>query len=110
MGTEITLDVGGVSITYSKNHRGIDHGSLFQEVNRKPLRSDGLNYDYFESEDVDPTSAEMAFTRPLKDVVPRLELLGFSLNRVQREYESVAKAGGKRGSHSWMRLQSLSLT
>ena len=92
MGTEITLDVGGVSVTYSKNHRGIDHGSLFQEADRKPLRSDQLDYDYYESEGEDPTSTEMAFTRSLKDVVPRLELLGFNLNRVQREYESVAES------------------
>lgn len=92
MGTEITLDVGGVSITYSKNHIGTDHGSLFQEPDRKPLRSDRLDYNYYESEDEDSTSAEMAFTRPLKDVVPRLELLGFNLNRVEREYESLAES------------------
>lgn len=92
VGTEITLDVGGVSITYSKNHRGIDHGSLFQEPDRKPLRSDQLDYDYYESEDEGPTSAEMAFTRPLKDVVPRLELLGFNLNRVRREYERIVES------------------
>jgi len=92
VGTEITLDVEGVSITYSKNYRGIDHGSLFQEADRKPLRSDQLDYDYYESEDEDPTSAEMAFTRSLKDVVPRLELLGFNIKRVRREYESIAES------------------
>ena len=63
MGTEITLDVGGVSITYSKNHRGIDHGSLFQEQDRKPIKSDQLDYNYYESEGKDPTSEEMAFAR-----------------------------------------------
>ncbi len=92
MGTEITLDVGGVSITYSKNHPGTDHGSLFQEQDRKPVRSDQLNYDYCDSAEEYPTSAEMAFTRPLKDVVPRLELLGFNLSHVQREYESIAES------------------
>jgi HEPN/Toprim N-terminal domain 1 len=34
----------------------------------------------------------MAFIRPLKDVVQRLELVGFSLERVRREYESVAES------------------
>ena len=34
----------------------------------------------------------MAFERPLKDVVPRLELLGFNLDRVRREYESSAES------------------
>jgi HEPN/Toprim N-terminal domain 1 len=91
VGTEITLDVEQVSLTYSKNHRGMDHGSLYQEPDRKPVRSDQLDYDYYEDHDEDPTSAEMAFTRPLKDVVARLELLGFNFDRIRHEYEMVAE-------------------
>lgn len=91
MGTEITLDVAGVAVTYSKNHRGIDHGSIFQELDRKTVKSDQLDYDWYEQEGEDPAPSEMAFTRPLKDVVPRLELLGFNLMRVQREYDAVAR-------------------
>src|SRR3954447_25679857 len=79
VGTEITLDVAGMSVTYSKNHRGIDHGSIFQEQDRKAIRSDQLDYDWYKEEAEDPTPSEMAFTRPLKQVVPRLELLGFNL-------------------------------
>jgi hypothetical protein len=82
MGTEITLDVGGIALTYSKNHRGMDHGSLFQEIDRKPL---ALDYDG-ETDD-GSRLAEMGFSRPLKDVVPRLELLGFNLDHVRHEYE-----------------------
>lgn len=92
MGTEITLDVGGVSITYSKNNLGINHGSLFQAQDRKPVKSEQLNYEYYESEGEDPILAEMAFARPLKDVVPRLELLEFNVDRVRREYENVAES------------------
>lgn len=86
MGTEITLNVGGVSLTYSKNRRGMDHGSLFQEVDRKELN-------YFEDDERDDGSrlAEVGFVRQLKDVVPRLELLGFNLDHVRREYELAAK-------------------
>ncbi|AZO54406.1 hypothetical protein EN851_03185 [Mesorhizobium sp. M8A.F.Ca.ET.208.01.1.1] len=91
MGTEITLDVAGVSVTYSKNHRGIDHGSIFQEQDRKAIKSDQLNYDWYETEGEDPTPSEMAFTRQLRDVVPRLELLGFDLERVRREYDAVVQ-------------------
>jgi len=75
VGTEITLDCGGASVTYSKNHRGIDHGSLFQEKDRKAIKSDQLNYDWYKEEGEDPTPSEMTFARPLKDIVPRLELL-----------------------------------
>ena len=91
MGTEITLKVAGGSVTYSKNHRGIDHGSIFQEKDRKAIKSDQLDYDWYEEEGEDPTPSEMAFTRPLKHVVPRLELLGFDLERVHREYDAVAQ-------------------
>lgn len=92
MGTAITLEIGGMEITYSKNHMGIDPGSLFQESDRKPTRSGQLDYEYFQRQSEDPRPSEMAFVRPLKDVVPRLELLGFSLDRVEREYEHVAEA------------------
>ena len=91
MGTAITLEVGGMEITYSKNHMGIDHGSLFQESDRKTPRSDKLRCEHLKGESEDPASSEMAFVRALRDVVPRLELLGFNLERVEREYESVAE-------------------
>lgn len=92
MGTEITLDVGGLSLTYSKNARGIDHGSLFQEQDRKKLRSEQIDYDYFPEQGEDYDAMEMALSRPLRDVVPRIELLGFTLDRVKREYEGSADA------------------
>ena len=92
LGTEITLDISGVSVTYAKNHCGMDHGSLFQEQDRKPIKSDQIDYDYYKREEKDPTAAEMAFERPLKDVVPRLELLGFNLERVRREYERIEES------------------
>ena len=91
MGTEITLDVAGVSVTYSKNHRGIDHGPLFQERDRIALKSEQLNYDWYEEQGEDPTPSEMAFTRQLKHLVPRLELLGFNLGRVRGEYDALAQ-------------------
>ena len=73
-----------MSVTYSKNHRGIDHGSIFQEQDRKAIKSDQLDYDWHAKEGEDPTLSEMAFTRPLKHVVRRLELLGFNLECVRR--------------------------
>lgn len=91
MGTIISLDVAGVELDSSKNHMGMDHGSLFQKSDRKALRSDQIDYEYFEREGEDPTAMEMAFIRPLRDVVPRLELLGFNLAHVRREYYAVAK-------------------
>jgi HEPN/Toprim N-terminal domain 1 len=91
MGTAISLDVAGVSLISSWNHIGINHGSLFQERDRKPVRRDQINYNYPKNEVEHPTPAEMAFTRPLKEVAQRLDLLGFNLDRVRREYETVAE-------------------
>ena len=92
MGTEITLEVGGVAIDYSKNFRGNDHGMLFQDKDRKRIHCDQIDYDYFKENDEDPRSMEMAFCRPLREVVPRLELLGFTLDQVEREYAGCVNA------------------
>ena len=76
MGTEIALDIGGLSLDWSKNARGADHGALFQEGDRKRLRSDQIACDYFADSAEGPGPMEMAFARRLKDVVPRLDAVG----------------------------------
>lgn len=91
MGTIIDLTVGGLAVDWSKNSRGTDHGVLFQEGDRKRLRSDQVDYDHFESNDLSSADMEMAFSRPLRAVVPRLELLGFRLENVRREYQQRAR-------------------
>lgn len=91
MGTEITLNCAGVSITYNKNQRGIDHGSLFQENDRNAINSSQFEYDWHKEEGEEQTPSEMTFVRTLEDVVPRIELLGFTIERVRNEYEFVAR-------------------
>lgn len=90
MGTEITLEVGGLTVDWSKNSFGVDHGMLFQEQDRKCVHSDQIDYDYYKEENEDPGLMEMAFCRSLREIVPRLELLGFTLDMVEREYEDCA--------------------
>jgi hypothetical protein len=87
MGTEISLSLGGADLAWSKNHRGMDHGSLFQERDRKPVRCDQINYEYYEDEGLDPTPYEMAFASKLGDMLPRLELLGYTLALARVSYE-----------------------
>lgn len=60
MGTEISLDIGGLCLDWSKNARGTDHGVLFQDADRKGLRSDQIDYDYFAESGEDPGLMEMA--------------------------------------------------
>jgi hypothetical protein len=64
---------------------------LFQAQDRKRIRSDQINYDYFNENKEDPGPMEMAFCKPLREVVPRLELLGFTLEEVSREYRARAE-------------------
>ncbi|MDD5410922.1 MAG: HEPN/Toprim-associated domain-containing protein [Methylobacter sp.] len=91
MGTEITLKVGGLDLDWSKNSRGTDHGMLFQERDRKRIHCDQIDYDYFNQNNEDPGPMEMGFCKPLREVIPRLELLGFTLDKVWREYVSCAE-------------------
>ena len=91
MGTAITLDVGGLTLTYNKNHVGWDHGMLFQTQDRQRVRSDQVNYEWYEEHQEDPASMEMAFSRPLRKVVPRIELLGFTLDFARTEYDRVVQ-------------------
>ena len=92
MGTEITLEAGGLTLDWCKNSRGLDHGMLFQAKDRKRTHSEQIDYDYFRENDEDPGPMEMAFCRPLKEVLPRIELLGFTLDLVEREYANCAES------------------
>lgn len=91
MGTEIYLRVGGVSIDWAKNNAGNDHGYLFQERDRTRRHSDQLNYEYCAEypEEVDLALCEAALVRTLARVLPRLELLGWSLEAARAEYDAV---------------------
>lgn len=86
MGTEISLDIGGMSISWSKNDRGMDHGSLFQLSDRKRFHCQILNYDAAGLDEADVAEMEIGFTRPIGNVLPRLELLGHTIATAKDEY------------------------
>ena len=90
MGTTISLRVAGTDIDWAKNGPGENHGPVFQEQDRTRLRSERLDYDLVDSND--PLALqEMAFANSLSRLVPRLELLGFTLDRVETEYSQVVQ-------------------
>jgi hypothetical protein len=89
MSTPITLTVGGITLTYNTGHIGIDHGMLFQEGDRRRRRHPGTDYDYHkEHREKDVIQSEMCFCRTLGSMVPRLELLGYTLGAVKADYEA----------------------
>jgi len=91
VGTIISLDIADMGLAWSKNSKGVDHGALFQEQDRKRVSSDQISYEYYEGKDEELAPNEMAFVRRLKDILPRLALLGFTRERAVREYENVVE-------------------
>lgn len=92
MGTIIALSVGGMDIDECKNFVGTDHGSLFQESDRKRIHSDQVDYDYYEDpNDPDLAAMEIGFVKPLRDVIQRLELLGYTYESIRVEYLRAAE-------------------
>lgn len=92
MGTSIELTVGGVSLDYSKNFMGNDWGHLFQEGDLLRRRTSAIDYDYYAEhpEEVEELAdAELTFVRSLSRVLPRLALLGHSLDGARVEYEAL---------------------
>lgn len=92
MGTSIELCLGNVSLSYSKNHMGIDYGFLFQSSDLTRRKSESINYEYYEDnpeEKQELDEAEEVFARTLSRVLPRLNLLGFTLEAARAEYHAL---------------------
>jgi len=103
MGTEINLTVGGISLSFSKNHMGIDFGHLFQEGDRTRRKMAEINYEHYEEnpdEIADFEMSEMVFARRLDRIAPRLELLNHSLDAARAEYEAVVAETLEMASYS----------
>jgi hypothetical protein len=74
MGSLISLSVGRIDIDFGKNEHFQNHAHLFQQGDR------GVNeYDYVNADGTAHIEVEEALRRSLSRVVPRLELLGYTL-------------------------------
>lgn len=103
MGTEIDLTVGGISLSFSKNHMGMDFGHLFQESDRTRRKMDQINYEYYDEkpDEIDDLEvSEMVFARRLDRIVPRLELLNHSIDTARVEYQAVVTQALETASYS----------
>lgn len=84
MGTEVSLEINGNTLDWSRNGIGIHHGPLFQECDR-------IQHPAIDGEDTDSFSLDrMALVRPLRNMVLRLEMLGVRLCSIRRSYELAA--------------------
>ncbi|KAF0814759.1 hypothetical protein IGB42_00814 [Andreprevotia sp. IGB-42] len=92
MGTSVELCVGNISLSYSKNFMGMDYGFLFQQGDIFRRKTDSINYSYYEEhpeENGELDEAEELFARTLSRILPRLEILGFTLEAARAEYQAV---------------------
>lgn len=92
MGTSIELTIAGISLSYAKNNMGQDFGFLFQDGDETRRKLDGIDYEYYEEhpdESADLAEFEEVFARPLARVLPRLRLLGSTIETARAEYEAV---------------------
>ena len=84
MGTEITLDLGNLNINYGKNEGWFDHSPLFQAQDVKTY--------------IDKCTGEHGkevYIRKLREVVPRLELLGYSIDSLRRDFVGLVVVNNK---------------
>lgn len=74
---------------------GIDYGFLFQDGDLCHRKSDAINYEYYDQhpeEKDELLEAEELFVRPLSRILPRLNILGFTLESARAEYQAVVEA------------------
>jgi hypothetical protein len=103
MGTSIELCIGNVSLSYSKNFIGVDYGFLFQEGDLFRRKTGSVNYNYYEEnpeEKEELAEAEELFARTLFRILPRLEILGFTLEAARAEYQAVVAEAVEMASDS----------
>jgi hypothetical protein len=77
---------------------GKDYGFLFQEGDSIRRKTDAIDYQYFEEnpERYDEIAeAEELFARKLCRILPRLEILGFTLQTARTEYQSIIEEAGE---------------
>ena len=100
MGSMIHLSVGRLEIDWGKNAGFADHSQLFQPcdlaqvpyyyVDRdNPYNKDGAEFEYNLV-----TEFKEGLSKPLEQVVERIELLYFTMNHARRDFEYVSRLAG----------------
>lgn len=85
MGSIISLGVDRLEIDWGKNNFFRNHSSLFSPEDKSVAPYHYVDYD----SDEPVVETKTAFVRPLRQVVRRLELLGYSLGKCRQEYEQL---------------------
>ena len=84
MGSMITLGIGRLEIDWGKNNFFTNHSRLFQAA-------DLSNAPYYHGRDGEVVEIKRAYVRKLGDIVPRLELLGYTVAQCRQLYDETVQ-------------------
>lgn len=90
MGSMIKLAVGNLEVDWGQNEIFVNHLPLFQAGDISEAE-----YFYIDGAGERIIDKREAFRKPLRDVLPRLELLGHTLTTASEEYESLRDGFGR---------------
>lgn len=85
MGSMISLGVGRMEIDWGKNNHFRDHSALFQPADVKEIP-----YYYVDDDGSPITLLREGYSRKLSSTKRRLDLLGYTLANIQKQYEQMA--------------------
>ena len=97
MGSMIVLSVGRLEIDWGKNFQFADHSQLFQpsDLTQVPYYYVDEHHPYKEGTDDQEynlvTVMKDGLSKPLPQVIERLDLLGYSVTHAQREFEYLSR-------------------
>ncbi len=89
MGSVITLRIGNLEVDWGKNGLSTDHGPLFKLEDETMVE-----YDYINEFGEHLKETKEASSRPLRGMVGRLALLGYTLSAANREYSELLRRNG----------------
>src|SRR5581483_6157852 len=86
MGTVITLSLGNLEVDWGKNFNHTNHSSLFLPHNLHTLK---VNYHDEDNEGKYVKVKKEVLMAPLREILPRLELLGYTLDSAKKMYNEI---------------------
>jgi hypothetical protein len=87
MGTMINLALGRLEVDWGKNNGFTNHTALYQASDVKPVPSYYAGDDWPNGEPI--IEFNEGLSKPLRHVVDRIELLGFTLKAVEEQYREL---------------------
>src|SRR4051794_46343 len=81
MGSMIHLALGNLELDWGKNQTFTDHSPLFRPSDVKLIP-----YYYFDDDGSPRAETKEGYSRPLRDMLTRIELLGHTFANVRTEY------------------------